>query len=283
MTTASDSLEVLNLQGKVIISGVIHAVTGLHVGGSRAGLEIGGLDNPVVRDPMTKYPYIPGSSLKGKMRSLLTKALGKELRVVRAATGKTPPIRIHVCENPECELCNTFGRPAEKGVTPTRLIVRDAMPTEETQGILAGLDTELLYTELKWENQIDRITSAANPRQTERVPAGSEFDFEMVLSVYNGGDDIENLRHLFEAMKLLEDDYIGGQGTRGYGKALFKDINLFAKSKAYYKGKADSVSVFSSPSEEEMPREKTEMEFVISTFEEIKKKILETFQAGKGA
>ena len=63
-------MEELRLQGKYIIQGKIKVLTGLHIGGPTTGLNIGGVDNIVIKDAKGK-PYIPGSSLKGKMRSLL--------------------------------------------------------------------------------------------------------------------------------------------------------------------------------------------------------------------
>lgn len=223
----------INLMGKILIKGVIKAETGLAIGGSTVGLEIGGVDNPVIKDAEGK-PYIPGSSLKGKMRSLLEKAEGKSFNV------NVGGAHIHICEKPEeyanCIVCKIFGLPGEKTFSePTRLIVRDAFLTEESEKKLKELPTDLEYTEVKFENVIDRITSAANPRQMERVPAGAEFEFEMIYNVFSEKDK-ENLKEVFKAMELLENDYLGSSGSRGYGKIKFDKINVYWNSKEDYEG-----------------------------------------------
>lgn len=227
-------MEELKLLGKVIIKGKIKAETGLAIGGSRVGLDIGGVDNPVIKDAEGK-PYIPGSSLKGKMRSLLEKA---EKKKPNKFIGNS---RIHICESPEayavCNVCKIFGLPGEYEYSqPTRLIVRDAPLIVEsiTEEMKKNLDLE--YTEVKFENVIDRITSAANPRQMERVPAGAKFEFEMIYNVFNEQDK-ENLKEVFKAMQLLEDDYLGSSGSRGYGKIKFEDVEVYWNSiEAYEKG-----------------------------------------------
>jgi len=163
----------IKLLGRLLISGTIEAVTGLHIGGSPAGLSIGGMDNPVIRDPRTRFPYIPGSSVKGKMRSLAERARGFDPDN-RDQVQRIGQVRIHVCQTPEayksCAVCQIFGLPGElKHSAPTRLTVRDAFLDPIS---LEGAQTDSLFTEVKWEASIDRITSAALPRQIERVPAG---------------------------------------------------------------------------------------------------------------
>jgi len=222
----------ISLEGKVLITGKIRAETGLSIGGATVGLDIGGLDNPVIKDPITERPYIPGSSLKGKLRSLLEKAEGLEFN---ANVGGS---RIHQCEDEEsfsrCKVCKIFGLPGEKGFgEPTRLIVRDAFLTERSTEMLKEARTDLPYTEVKWENVIDRITSAANPRQMERVPEGAEFEFGMIYNIFSEGDK-SNLKEVFKALELLEHDYLGGSGSRGYGRVKFEDINVYWNSKADY-------------------------------------------------
>jgi len=225
------------LLGKVIIKGIIKAETGLHIGSSQQALEIGGIDNPIIRNPMTREPYIPGSSLKGKMRSLMEIAHSKTLVVIR----EDMP-RIHYCNDPDCEVCRIFGRPADDEKTKTehnmltRLSVRDAFLTPESRAELENIETGYFMSEIKWENQIDRLTSAANPRQTERVPPGAKFFFEMSYDIYDE-KDVEYLEYLFEGMKLVEDSYIGGQGSRGYGKIKFHDLEITLKNRDVYLGK----------------------------------------------
>lgn len=222
------------LEGKILIRGKVETLTGLHIGGSSTGLEIGGVDSVIIRDPVTNRPYIPGSSLKGGMRSLLERTEGKKFnkRVGRS--------HIHMCEDAEayqkCNVCRIFGVTAdsiEGAMTLTRLIVRDAKLADESAKLLESADTDLPYTDVKTEVVIDRITSAANPRQLERVPAGAKFEFEMVFNVYDP-EDKKLLKSLFEAMCLLEDDYLGGQGSRGYGRIKFADVKMDWRSREYY-------------------------------------------------
>lgn len=242
----------LTLKGKVIITGAIEAITGLHIGGAAAGLDIGGIDNPVIRHPVTREPYIPGSSLRGKMRSLLDKHLGLE---ANKSIQRQPPVRVHECEQEqaylECPACQIFGvTPGDQRrdwtkLKPSRLIVRDVLlsQTHEATRRLREAKTDLPFTEVKWEAAIDRVTSAAVPRQNERVPAGAVFSpFEMVYNLFdlNGSGvehDIQWLTHLFKAMELLEDDYLGGYGSRGAGKIAFRELRVLFKSRAYYEGK----------------------------------------------
>lgn len=244
----------MRILGKTIVKGEILTKSGIRIGGSPVGLEIGGVDNPVIRDQYGR-PYIPGSSLKGKLRSLLEKSekdrdgnsLADDTNRIWVKKGE---VSIHMCNNLDCPVCNIFGKTnGEKTLvkkenedelkikidttTPTRLLIRDSFLNENsiTEEMKKNLDLE--WTEVKFENAIDRITSAANPRQTERVPAGAEFDFEMVYNVFEDRDK-ENLRKVFKAMELLEDDYLGGQGSRGYGRVQFKNIKVFWNSSEDY-------------------------------------------------
>jgi CRISPR-associated protein Csm3 len=253
----------LKFQGKYIITGKIICKTGIHIGGTSEGIEIGGIDNIVIRDPLTEFPYIPGSSLKGKLRHLLEWELNK---VYPNEKGEFP---VHSCENdPEivklrkeskslqgpdrdkkekeleeklailinqCPVCLIFGSSsATVAGTPTRLTVRDCFPTEDTINKWRQWLGENIYTELKTENTIDRVTSKANPRQMERVPAGSEFDFEMIFDIYQN-EDKDLLKNLFSAMHLLENSALGGSGTRGYGKVEFSVEKQEFRSVDYYK------------------------------------------------
>lgn len=215
----------------VIIKGKMTALTGIHVGGSKEKLQIGGVDSPVLRDPNTNFPYIPGSSLKGKMRMLLEFALGK-------VSNNGKPFE---SKDKDEEITRIFGT-SEKDLKtgPTRLIVRDAYPDDKTQKMWTNLDSELQYTELKPENTIDRLTSEANPRFLERVVKGSTFDVEFVYSIYNlnednpGQIDKENLGRIIEALRLLEHSGIGGNISRGYGQIEFKLAEPIVVTKADY-------------------------------------------------
>src|SRR5262249_7393807 len=174
----------LQLIGKLILSGEIHCETGLHIGAGKGSLEIGGADNPVVKDAFG-LPYIPGSSLRGRVRSLLENAMGltSPAELVYVSKRRGQEVRIHQSDRPDDEVCLLFGRDSgradrvegESGAnhaSPARLAVYDAPldPESITAQMRENLDDEI--TEVKSENAIDRITSQANPRTLERVPAG---------------------------------------------------------------------------------------------------------------
>ena len=228
----------VKLYGRVFIQGNIKAVTGLHIGGAAGALEIGGVDSPIIRDPLTNRPYIPGSSLRGKMRSQTEKKAGAELNFfVSRMKGKE--VRIHVCDDADryqaCPVCPIFGVTGDSPASaPTRLIVRDVFLGDESAKALEAARTDLPFSEVKWEATIDRVTSAAVPRQIERVPAGAVFEsFEMVFSLYDARD-VERLATVIEAMQLLEDDYLGGLGSRGGGKIAFEGLKIYARNRADY-------------------------------------------------
>jgi CRISPR-associated protein Csm3 len=223
----------IRLLGRVLITGAIKAVTGMHIGGTPAGLSIGGLDSPVIRDPRTRQPYIPGSSLKGKMRSLSERSRGFDPEREEERQRIGPDVRIHICRDPaqyaECAVCPVFGVPGDLPVSgPTRLSVRDVRLSAAS---LEGAHTDFPFTEVKWEAAIDRLTSKALPRQIERVPAGAVFrPFEMVLSIYDLGAGAERdfgyLNTVVTAMQLLQDDALGGHGSRGSGQIQFGNIRV---------------------------------------------------------
>ncbi len=208
-----------------IIKGKIKVETGLHIGAGNDQIEIGGMDNPIIRNPRTNLPYIPGSSLKGKMRSLIEWKLGK----ITDFNGKP-------CSCGECEVCRVFGVSAgqkEEDVSkaekrgPTRLIVRDAELAAES--LEKYQNDGVPIVEEKYENSINRITAAANPRPIERVVPGTLFDFEISYRVIDTGDggeeDEKNFNEVvLEALAMLQKDYLGGGGSRGNGKIKF--VNL---------------------------------------------------------
>ena len=238
----------IQLQGKIFIIGEIETTTGLHIGGSAGELDIGGVDNPVIRNPLTREPYIPGSSLRGKMRSLLDRHLDRPLN--KPIRRNPPQVRVHECDQSvdykKCSVCQVFGVAPTRNMgdtMPTRLIVRDALLTAETRERFDEIDTDMPYTEVKTEVAIDRITSAATPRQNERVPAEATFGpMEMVHSLYTLDTDsegsVDREIELFDAvltgMELLEDDYLGGSGSRGSGKIAFRKLRVIFKSRRYY-------------------------------------------------
>lgn len=219
------------LYGRIILNGEIEALTGLHIGGSPGALAIGGVDLPVIRNPIDQKPYIPGSSLKGKMRSLWEKLTG-----AKQNTDIGSQVKIHTCKKndkvEDCRVCNIYGSTGDAEVNfPTRIIVRDA-PLQEAS--MATAKTDLPYSEVKWEATIDRVTSAAVPRQIERVPAGAIFEkMQIVFNIYEA-KDCERFLDVLTALQLVEDDYLGGHGSRGSGRVAFRNLTLEAKSAANY-------------------------------------------------
>ena len=247
----------LTFLGKLVIEGEITCHSGLHIGAGKGSLEIGGADNPVVKDAFG-IPYIPGSSLRGRLRSLLEQALGlavpKELVFLSKRRGQE--VRIHQSDRPDDEICILFGRNSGRmervsgeasesaTATPARLTVYDAPLVVDsiTPAMRENLDDEL--TEVKSENAVDRITSQANPRTLERVPAGARFRFRMVLDVLCE-EDKPLLARVAEGLRLLEDDALGGGGSRGNGRISFGTLQLAWRGKDYYAKGAPENSLLS--------------------------------------
>jgi CRISPR-associated protein Csm3 len=214
----------IRLLGRVFVTGRIRLLSGLHIGAGPAGAGIGagGSDTPVVRQPVGEDPYIPGSSLKGRLRFLLDWAFE---RVGKGAAREDL--------DPADPVLRIFGAPTGDGVWsggPTRLIVRDATldPAWRARAFARGWP----LTEEKGEIAIDRIAGKAHdrsaPRHTERVSAGAQFDAEFVFRVYDTGDggarDAQCLNWLLAGLSLLEQDALGGSGSRGYGRIRFEDL-----------------------------------------------------------
>ncbi len=226
----------MNQKARILIQGRIRLKSGLRIGAQREGAEIGGIDNPIIKHPATGEPYIPGSSIKGKLRSLFEvyKNSKDPEKYEFNRSMKEGLVKIHACDKdfseiPECEVCRLFGTSGQtKDNFPSRLIFRDAMPV--------GWRDELL--EVKYEAAIDRITSAANPRPMERVAPGAEFKFEVVYRMEDNNYR-EDLKNLVISMRLLEDDYLGGAGSRGYGKVEILIDRIVKRSMDYYTGKED--------------------------------------------
>ncbi len=236
----------LKLLGKLILEGEALCRTGLHIGAGKGSLEIGGADNPVVKDSFGR-PYVPGSSLRGRLRSLLEQAHGVAVpsELVYLSKRKGQEVRIHQSNRPSDEICLLFGRNAGRmerangdfldssQASPARLAVYDAPldPESITPQMRENLDDEL--TEVKSENAIDRITSQANPRTLERVPAGARFHVRFVVDVLCE-EDKALLALLVEGLRLLEDDSLGGGGSRGSGRMGFAKMRLIWRDKGFY-------------------------------------------------
>lgn len=289
------------LLGKFYITSILKVETGLHIGGGGENLEIGGLDKGVVRDPITQHPYLPGSSIKGKLRSILERLEGKAVNrhggsntyryesddlesgfsevqgqyipfegartcPVSRVFGSTGTIcwilkdtatrqRLDILE--ERDINNSKYAKIKGRNSPARLIVRDCHLRPESVGDLEVIDTGLYMTEWKFENGLDRITAAANPRQVERIPRGSKFDFELIYTVEieEGKENLDvtekavkqaqsDLLNLLKSLLVLEDDALGGHGSRGYGKVRFEHLQFSFQD---YQVFADKMNLQISP------------------------------------
>jgi len=193
----------LTLTHKYEIKGTITAVTGLHVGGSNSGMSIGSPDSTVILHPITEEPFIPGSSIKGKMRSLFELAEGAITKVRMGAVTYGPYDKIDKLPGRLFGVANR----EEDGQRPSRIIVRDALLTAAGKAFFGKYP----YTEIKTEVVIDRITSRAMPRQIQRVPAGAEFGLNIVLNVFQEEEDM--IEAVLTALQLLSVDYVGGNGS----------------------------------------------------------------------
>ena len=244
--SAHTSQTELKFIGKLILEGEMTCETGLHVGAGKGSLEIGASDNPVAKDAFGR-PYVPGSSLRGRIRSLLEQASGLAVpsELVYLSRRKGQEVRVHQSDRPDDEICILFGRNPGRmervqgetlettQSTPARLAVFDAPLSIEsiTPQMRENLDDEL--TEVKSENAIDRITSQANPRSLERVPAGARFKVRFVMDVLCE-EDAPLFARLLEGIRLLEDDALGGGGSRGSGRVSFSGMKLVWRGKSYY-------------------------------------------------
>ncbi|WP_314026263.1 type III-A CRISPR-associated RAMP protein Csm3 [Olsenella uli] len=196
---------------KIMISGIIEIKTGLHIGGDDSFSAIGTIDSPVVRDPVSRLPIIPGSTLKGKIRSLLAREKGTlPQKGVRGFEADCPEVlRLFGSSS-------TTSNAAGTGMQMSRLQFSDCY--------LANKEELPQIFENKFENTIDRLTSVANPRQIERVVRGARFGMEIVYNVEDESQMEEDFQNLRIALRLLQSDYLGGGGTRGNGRVAIKDL-----------------------------------------------------------
>lgn len=197
------------MYSKIQISGTIEVVTGMHIGGSEAFAAIGAIDSPVMKDSITNLPMIPGSSLKGKMRTLLAKKYNEK------------PVKPEDDAENITRLFGSSKSNKDKKLAASRVLFSDMVLSNEQElrdKEVAGL------TEVKFENTISRTTAIANPRQIERVIRGAKFDLDIIYEATEENDIVEDMELLAEGMKLLQYDYIGGHGSRGYGKIKFTDV-----------------------------------------------------------
>lgn len=219
-----------NKKGKIVILGVIELLTGLHIGSGGQG-GIGLVDSPVIHNPLNNEPYIPGSSLKGRLRDSLNKMspfLGdkdehpKVLNLFGTAPLNDKKKEKYANEKPQLrERCTSL------------VYVRDAHLT-------MGQDKTNIC-EIKYENTIDRLTGTTRKgglRQIERVVAGTRFDFEVVYCIEDSYK--EDLADLEACFKFLEDEYLGASGSRGYGKVKFHFKEIAFRSLDYYKDNSNN-------------------------------------------
>lgn len=201
------------LMKKIKVTTKMNVLTGLHIGGSTEGIEIGGIDASVIKVATRKnQPYIPGSSLKGKMRSLLEQIAGA----------------VEIGGNSEINKMfgftkdNTSEDSKDKENIASKIIVRDAFLTQESVAMLESNENlDMVYTEMKCENAIDRLNSKANPRQIERVPSGVSFNIEFILNIWDDDEEEDFKKLLEKGLRALENDYLGGNGSRGCGQVKF--------------------------------------------------------------
>ena len=194
------------LRGKLKIEAVIKVLTGLHIGASSEFAPIGAVHLPFIRDVFSKQPIIPGSSLKGKLRTLL-------------ARSESGSYILHDIKNDSALIKRNFGSTDKN--SSTRMQFCDSFITEESKRIFGNRNLDTYIGEIKFENVIQRNSGQANPRQIERVPAGVEFSFQMTYNVENPDEVAEDMKLLAKAIAILEMDYLGGHGSRGYGRVAF--------------------------------------------------------------
>jgi len=195
------------MYGKIVFRADLKVLTGMHIGGGSDFSAIGAVDSPVVRDTRTKLPIIPGSSLKGKLRTLLARSKAQDITKLPKPNGDNPVIR------------RLFGASAPD-IVKSRLQFADSFLLNKTELEEVG------WTEVKFENTINRSDSVANPRQIERVISGSVFGFCVVYDLENEIELKEDMEYFIRGLKLLQLDYLGGHGTRGYGRVSFEKFSL---------------------------------------------------------
>lgn len=222
--------EIKKLEGKIILK------SGLHIGSGNMEMHIGGTDSPVIKHPHTLEPYIPGSSLKGKVRSLMEMASGLVpfaddnggivfLKTLRKVENEKPELAKKAKDI--LKIFGASGADSEEdtGLGPTRVSFADCYLDEDWKKTAHANRWQL--TEVKSENSIDRIKGTAkNPRFIERVPEGSRFKFSLTFKILDN-DDEDLFKELLKGLKLLEFDTLGGNGSRGYGRIKFKFDDLF--------------------------------------------------------
>ena len=196
------------MYSKIEISGEMELVTGMHIGGSDAFAAIGAIDSPVIKDVRTNLPIVPGSSLKGKLRTLIARKINDK-----------------ICnpDDDDARIKRLFGCAKKGQVQRSRLIFSDLTMENAEELRSQGLTS---MTEVKFENTINRCTGVANPRQIERAIRGTIFNFSVIYEVKNTEEIVDDIALFTDGLKLLTYDYLGGNGSRWYGKVKFDNLDL---------------------------------------------------------
>lgn len=198
---------------KFLITAKLKLLTGLHIGGNSDFSPIGSVDSPFIRDSLMHEPIIPGSSIKGKLRTLLVKSECSDY------------ILNNIDKDSEI-IKRLFGSSGKNTAGFARLQFFDLYLNRDCVEMFKNIETDTYFGEIKFENTISRLTGIANPRQIERVPAGFVFDFKLIYNIENEAELIEDMKTLATGFKLLEADYLGGHGSRGYGKISLEDFTV---------------------------------------------------------
>lgn len=198
------------MYAKIQITGTVEVMTGMHIGGSSAFAAIGAVDAPIIKDARSNLPMIPGSSFKGKLRTLLAKAYNKEMAAKP--------------DDDDTRLTRLFGSSKKGAIQQSRILVSDMIMENADDLRKQGVES---ITEVKFENTINRLTAVANPRQIERAIRGSVFSLDMIYEVESGKESeiIEDMQTITDGLNLLQYDYLGGSGSRGYGKVAFSNLH----------------------------------------------------------
>ena len=194
------------MAGKLLIECELVTITGMHIGGTDTFSAIGAVDSPVIRDARTGRPIVPGSSLKGKLRSLLARSLAENIERMPDVDQDAEPIK------------RLFG--SSRPVYAARAQFADCFLLNYEEMRQVGL------TEVKTENAIQRSNSVANPRQIERVVPGVKFGVRITYNKIDDQQTQEDLQLLAKGMKLLQMDYLGGHGSRGSGRVSFRSFKI---------------------------------------------------------
>lgn len=203
------------IKDKIIITADMTLITGMHIGASNDFSPIGAVDSVVVKDSLTGMPIVPGSSIKGKLRTIIAKLKSDSNEYFLSNHN-----------NDKKEIKELFGSSADNDIKEAKLQFYDLFLKNADE--LEKKNLDLGYTEIKFENTINRATAVANPRQLERVPAGAIFEFRLIYNAIKSEKDniVEDFILISSGIKALQLDYLGGSGTRGYGKVSFSNFKV---------------------------------------------------------